>query len=559
MKYIELYIVLLVFVLLPGCFEDEGNYNYEEINPPLWVQEFNYSSPKNIYGYAGEGEIMKFNGSSMFKWGGDSATRAREVRYEWKIGNIVIGNQLDFEISTDALVEKLGLKRYSNDNGEWGTFNIIEKETGITFPARLYVWIYPTFAPDDWYILSENNGNTKVSAIRLRGTEEQGQKVITYELKDDAYRSINGHDIPGKPLDLVMETSRDISAGGACVILTDQVAYEVNLQDMVKVSEVKDQFLNGTPKNFEVVAMKEKAPQSPSYGEGSASFVVTKDGRLFTRMRSANYLVGKYLTEPYYIDKKGYKITKLGHSRYGNIIPCYDEKNRRVVMATTWREDVGESMEDQVSVYKTRVIPINKSFTVPVGGFPEGTEMLYLSAKNHINWGYSGTTLLCSVYYYDPTATKPQTLVGDFSFNNQSASLTYLGFERWFFLPVKLDASSVILVSANGRSGTTADDAKYRDFYTVDNKLYYVQRGTNYYETEVRFVEFNASFASKITSLAYAYFDLDQLWVGCEDGSIYAYDIKNINTPKQLFEKKLNGTVVSMKQIGWYTSYHDWY
>ena len=117
----------------------------------------------------------------------------------------------------------------------------------------------------------------------------------------------------------------------------------------------------------------------------------------------------------------------------------------------------------------------------------------------------------------------------------------------------------MILVSANGRSGTTADDAKYRDFYTVDNKLYYVQRGTNYYETEVRFVEFNASFASKITSLAYAYFDLDQLWVGCEDGSIYAYDIKNINTPKQLFEKKLNGTVVSMKQIGWYTSYHDWY
>lgn len=560
MKYTRFYIFIvpLMFGLLAGCFEDEGNYNYEEINPPLWVQEFNEISPKNIYGYAGEGEVMKFNGSSMFKWDGDSANRAKEVRYEWKIGDVVIGDQLDFEIATDALVEKIGLKRYSNDKGEWGTFNIIEKETGITFPARLYVWIYPTFAPDDWYILSENNGNAKVSVIRSRSTVVQGQKVINYELKDDAYKSINGHDIPGKPLDLVMETSRDISASGACVILTDQVAYEVNLENMEKVSEVKDQFLDGTPKNFEIVAMKEKAPQSPSFGEGSASFVVTKDGRLFTRMRSANYLVGKYLTEPYYIDKKSYKITKLGHSVYGGLIPCYDEKNRRVVMATTWREDVGESMEDQVSVYKTRVIPINESYAVPVGGFPEGTEMLYLSVKKHISWGYSGTTLLCTVYYNDPTMGL-QTLVGDFSFDNRSASLARPMFERWFFLPVKLDASSVILVSANGRTGTTADAAKYRDFYTVDNKLYYVQRGTNYSDMEARFVEFNASFTSKITSLAYAYFDLDQLWVGCEDGSIYAYDIKNINTPKLLFEKKLNGKIVSMKQIGWHTSNHDWY
>ena len=45
----------------------------------------------------------------------------------------------------------------------------------------------------------------------------------------------------------------------------------------------------------------------------------------------------------------------LGHSTYGQNIPCYDAKNRRVVMATTWREDVGEDMYNKTSVYKTRV------------------------------------------------------------------------------------------------------------------------------------------------------------------------------------------------------------
>ena len=105
----------------------------------------------------------------------------------------------------------------------------------------------------------------------------------------------------------------------------------------------------------------------------------------------------------------------------------------------------------------------------------------------------------------------------------------------------------------------TANAAKYRDFYTVGDKLYYVQRGTDWSDKTVRFLEFNASFPSKVTALAYAFASLDQIWVGCEDGSMFAYDIRNINSPKLVFEKNLGGKVVSMKQIGWHTSNEDWY
>ena len=45
MKSIRLYIILFLFGLLTGCFEDEGNYSYEEINPPLWSDNFNTRSP----------------------------------------------------------------------------------------------------------------------------------------------------------------------------------------------------------------------------------------------------------------------------------------------------------------------------------------------------------------------------------------------------------------------------------------------------------------------------------------------------------------------------------
>ena len=557
MKSIRLYIILFLFGLLTGCFEDEGNYSYEEINPPLWSDNFNTSSPKRMSGYAGDGEVMKFRGSKMFTWETDSAMRAEEVRYEWKIKGVVISEELDFDMPTDEVVKKIGLTRYSNDVGEWGTFSVIEKKTGITFPARLFVYFYPPFAPDDWFILSENGDKSKVSVISPRTVSENGKNTVNYKLKEDVYATINGHDIPGKPKDLVMETSRDVSAGGACVILTDQVAYEVNVQNMMKVDEVKDQFLDGAPVDFKIAAMREKAPSSPSLGEGSASFIVTEDGRLFTRMRSANYLVGKYLTEPYYIDAKGYEITMLGHSTYGQNIPCYDAKNRRVVMATTWREDVGEDMYNKTSVYKTRVIPLKSHVNVPVSGFAEGTEMLYLSQKNHISWGFTGTSLLFTAYYNEPGADG--TIIGDFGFDNRSAAFKYAGLERKLTLPVKLDASSVFLVSSNYRSSEYAEDAKYRDFYSVGNELYFVQRPDFYFDFSMRVVKFNATIPSKITSLAYAFFDLDQLWIGCEDGTIQAYDIRNINSPVLLFEKNVGGKVASIKQIGWHTTSHDWY
>ena len=557
MKSIRLYIILFLFGLLTGCFEDEGNYSYEEINPPLWSDNFNTSSPKRMSGYAGDGEVMKFRGSKMFTWETDSAMLAEEVRYEWKIKGVVISEELDFDMPTDEVVKKIGLTRYSNDVGEWGTFSVIEKKTGITFPARLFVYFYPPFAPDDWFILSENGDKSKVSVISPRTVSENGKNTVNYKLKEDVYATINGHDIPGKPKDLVMETSRDVSAGGACVILTDQVAYEVNVQNMMKVDEVKDQFLDGAPVDFKIAAMREKAPSSPSFGEGSASFIVTEDGRLFTRMRSANYLVGKYLTEPYYIDAKGYEITMLGHSTYGQNIPCYDAKNRRVVMATTWREDVGEDMYNKTSVYKTRVIPLKSHVNVPVSGFAEGTEMLYLSQKNHISWGFTGTSLLFTAYYNEPGADG--TIIGDFGFDNRSAAFKYAGLERKLTLPVKLDASSVFLVSSNYRSSEYAEDAKYRDFYSVGNELYFVQRPDFYFDFSMRVVKFNATIPSKITSLAYAFFDLDQLWIGCEDGTIQAYDIRNINSPVLLFEKNVGGKVASIKQIGWHTTSHDWY
>lgn len=120
MNYIKLCGLLFFLGFLSGCFKDEGNYTYTELNPPQWIQDFN-KTPEYISGWAGKGETMVFHGSRMFTWGSDSAARAKEVRYEWKIAGVVIGDQLDMELPTDSVFQKLGLDAYTNSNAIWGT------------------------------------------------------------------------------------------------------------------------------------------------------------------------------------------------------------------------------------------------------------------------------------------------------------------------------------------------------------------------------------------------------------------------------------------------------
>ena len=96
----------LSFFLFVGCLEDEGNYDYKSINEPKWYAD-PIAQPIAIYGR--EGEIMKFRGHKAFKWETDSAQREKEVRYEWTLKGVIIGEEADFDIKVDSVVKKVNL------------------------------------------------------------------------------------------------------------------------------------------------------------------------------------------------------------------------------------------------------------------------------------------------------------------------------------------------------------------------------------------------------------------------------------------------------------------
>lgn len=550
MKKRLLSILLFFICLFTGCFEDNGNYNYVEMNPPKWLFDTYFT---NINIYARIGEVTTFRASDQFIWDGED--RSKDVRYEWILNGVVLSEELDFEIPTEELLQKGGIKQLTS--AVFGSFNIIEKKTGINYMCRVCIFLNPKYATADWVILSEDNGNSKCSVLRRSSKIENGETKEYYELIDNCYEQVNGSKIPGKPIRLCMAKARHVGPLGSSTVITDQGAYEIDNATMEKYEELKDQFLDGTPADFVVNDRRERDPADAS--QPVSSFIATKKGEIFTRQMSKNFLGGQFLTEPYYLDKKGYKITKFSHNLYSANIACYDELNRRIVMACVARVDIhtGDQPQDVKYVYKTKLIASNPvdGGGVPYWEMPEGTKVLHISQNQNTSWmpAYSSAY---TIYYNDENGN---TYMGDFIFNNVTLRNTahYFTQARWHRFPQNLTEESVILKGTCARANVPN---VYRDFYSVDNEIRYVQRSNAYYDFAIADYPL-LKVDSKVTSMTFEWYRTNEkiLVVGCENGDLIGYDLSNMAQIKEIFKVNVGGKVVAAKELGEANSYQDYF
>ena len=533
-------LIATTILFLSGCFKDSGNYTYTEINPPKWL--FNIQA-NNINVYGRGGALTSFQASDKFTWGADSLERREEVRFEWKIGDIVIGNELDFKIPTDELMQKIGMDDFPESF--MGSFHVIEKANNIRHMVRVYITLTPRYAMWDLLAISEDGENTKLTAVLSKKKDINGVSTKYYEIEENSFNEINNMQIPGKPVNLHLAKARNIGSLGSATIITDQVSYEINAGSLVFYKEMKDNFPDGTPSNF-VVSDRDDIDGE----EGSYTFIATKEGKVYTRNMSANYLGGNFLSEPYYLDSKGYNITKFGHHTMGYPnIPCYDEKNNRVVMANRWRVDIQEG-DNTIMVYKCRLIaPQPRSADndgVPVWNMPEGTKVLYITQARHFKRSISPTSTLYTIYYQDAVG---KTFMADFVMSNKDVEISKNSYanKRWKELPDNFDGNTLFLTSAS--HAYYGEAALLRTFYSKGNDLRYIQRSKTASDgsfTDNKFL----SFDSKITFITYNWYNCTSIIIGCENGDIYIYDINNIQNPKLISKVNTGGKIVSIRQLG---------
>ena len=552
MKRIKYFMIWLsVPLLLGACFSDEGNYEYESLKPPTWTRDF-MSSPIQIS--VREGRPIRIDGTKCFNWGKlDSLQRSGEVRYEWRYYGKVFCTDLKAEIPYEEFMKRCELEEMPISDYERGDFAIIEKSTGVSFKVKTTFYFHAQIDEADFLIYSTKSPNEphvgKVNVMRLDYSRDPktGGYVSDFVLSDRHF----SQDLPGTPKQLDLSAAKNVSLVGSATAITEEGdAYVLNSANLQKVWDMSSQFDEGTPADFKVSSRKDQdGGGTDSY---AFSWVATKDGRVFTRQFGRNYLGGKFITEPYYLDSLGYKITQFGHTCWGiTNIPGYDEKNKRVLIATSLQNGAyGSYRSYMTTLYK------DGWKGVPVMKMPDDTKVYYLTLMNGDQYWDNNANSWFQIYYN----TGGKSMVGTFAVDNRGRRLNE---PNSYLFPYEVkghlfNKETVFLVAAGTRL-TNSSSKAYIDLFSEGKEVYGIKRSglgwPGQFDYEIIKLPLKG-ITSKITSMTYNRDDLlsgsnyHDLVIGCENGDILVYEAEELLNPS--FRKKLNvgGKVVAIKQLG---------
>lgn len=539
--------ILLSFLFI-GCFEDEGKYDYRDLNAPVWQHLDNNA---NIDMTCRAGDIAKFRASQYIKWESDSVQRASEVRYEWKLNGVVIGEEADFDVETDTIIKKINLIKFDS-RAIAGTFSIIDKETGIAFMRKTYIYILPRYASGDWIVLSEKNGNAKCSFVKRLVNPNTQQ--IYYELDDDTYANANGEDILGKPFLLSMTAgATNISSLGSVSVFTDQGVTEINCENMMKVGELKDGF-STVPENFNPLGRLD-AYGGPDGNSGLITFVTSKDGKLYSRQMTKNNLGGRFLSEPMVVDSKGYRVIRMGQARMGFAdFPFYDELNRRILIMNFY--DSGDGFEPfpgmiiptgeqykRFRAYTAEPAPgINVTGCATVWDMPVGTKVLHMAYTGAVPGGMFVYYAIYTIVYNDASG---KTRLTEFAFDANTGRVIQNSVNKDIAFPGgNLDEESCVLTASY--SGGYYPKNNYI-FYSKGHEIRYVNK-TNYDDHGLILLEDQTD---KVTYMGYSVYNYYYYLVVCtEKGKLIFYDVRDMaKEPAIVSQFDLGGRGVACKEL----------
>ena len=548
---------MLMPLMLASCFSDEGNYEYESLKPPTWLDNF-MNRPIQVLVYGGRN--VKLDGSRYFNWGKlDSLQRSQEVRYEWRMNGKVFSDQLKEEMTTDEFLKRMGLEEMPVKE-QSGDFSIIEKSSGVTFKVKCTLFFKPAIGGGDFVVYSAKSPTEtnvgKLTVFRLVYINEKGRLKQNYDFGRYVL-----NDIPGTPKTLDVAVAKNVGAAGSLTVITEEGDATVyNAGNLKKEWELSSQFADGIPDNFKVSGRKDQ--EDGGLNTPASTWVVTKDGRLFSRQFGKNYLGGKFLSEPYYIDSLGYKITKFGHTNWGvTNIPCYDEKNRRVVLATS----VNSS---DFYKYRSFVATLHSNqFYSPAEKMPADAKVYYLTTMNGAEYRDNRNSWFQAYY-----TTQGKSMVACFAVDNYGRRLTYtMNYMSPYEVPGHLFTDETVFLTASGEHLTGSSSKAYTDLFSEGKDLYAIERDGNrtYFgasEVTIRQIPLEG-ITSKITCMVYDVMDywmgLDgeypHLVVGCENGDVLVYYAVPVTHPRLMKKYNVGGRVSTIKQVAMPSGYLDLY
>jgi len=548
---------MLMPLMLASCFSDDGNYEYESLKPPTWLDNF-MDSPIQVLVYGGR--PVRLDGSRYFNWGKlDSLQRSQEVRYEWRMNGKVYSTELKEEMTTDEFLKRMGLEEMPVKE-QSGDFSIIEKSSGVTFKVKCTLFFKPAIGGGDFVVYSAMGANMpnvgKLTVFRLNYLKEKGKLKENFE-----FGKYVVDNVPGTPRSLDVAVAKNVGAAGSLTLITEEGdAMVYNAGNLKKEWDLSSQFADGTPDNFKVSGRKDQ--EDGGMNTPALTWVATKDGRLFSRQFGKNYLGGKFISDPYYIDSLGYKITKFGHTNWGvTNVPCYDEKNRRVVLATT-------TNSSDFYKYRSFVVTLHSDqFYSPAEKMPEDANVYYLTTMNGDEYRDNRNSWFQAYY-----TTGGKSMVACFAVDNYARRLTYtMNYMSPYEIPGHLFTNETVFLTASGEQLSGNSSKAYTDLFSEGMDIYAIQRDGNRTTFGANEITIKKIPLEGITSkITYMVYDVTGYWVGldheyphlvvgCENGDVLIYYAVPVAHPRLMKKYNVGGRVCAIKQVAMPSSYLDLY
>ena len=551
------FVAMLMPLMLASCFSDDGNYEYESLKPPTWIDNF-MDSPIQVLVYGGR--PVRLDGSRYFNWGKlDSLQRSQEVRYEWRMNGKVYSTELKEEMTTDEFLKRMGLEEMPVKE-QSGDFSIIEKSSGVTFKVKCTLFFKPAIGGGDFVVYSAMGANMpnvgKLTVFRLNYLKEKGKLKENFE-----FGKYVVDNVPGTPRSLDVAVAKNVGAAGSLTLITEEGdAMVYNAGNLKKEWDLSSQFADGTPDNFKVSGRKDQ--EDGGMNTPALTWVATKDGRLFSRQFGKNYLGGKFISDPYYIDSLGYKITKFGHTNWGvTNVPCYDEKNRRVVLATT-------TNSSDFYKYRSFVVTLHSDqFYSPAEKMPEDANVYYLTTMNGDEYRDNRNSWFQAYY-----TTGGKSMVACFAVDNYARRLTYtMNYMSPYEIPGHLFTNETVFLTASGEQLSGNSSKAYTDLFSEGMDIYAIQRDGNRTTFGANEITIKKIPLEGITSkITYMVYDVTGYWVGldheyphlvvgCENGDVLIYYAVPVAHPRLMKKYNVGGRVCAIKQVAMPSSYLDLY
>ena len=270
----RIFFILCVCSMFVGCFEDDGNYSYKELN------EITESAMEWTY-LLREGDGLHIEPKLHFKY--DSVNV--NLKHEWILPDTIIeGAVLDLDVYPGPI----GYRRCY--------YRVTDLDIDLPYIFQFNVELTAKYQ-SGWLLLTENNGMSELAMIweNHRLSEEGEILETTYTEEFDIYKNVNGDELGSEPVKLVEHFPTTQSGPNAEVWVLQnggQGTVLLNGESLKRESYLYQEFIGDQlPDNFRI---KDAVFYSHMH------YVLSEDNKMYSRKTEIEdaFHAGRFDPEP---------------------------------------------------------------------------------------------------------------------------------------------------------------------------------------------------------------------------------------------------------------------